>query len=69
MKGVHFEDNYVASAFASHLALPLLRDGWHENLSFEDGVRLLEDCMRVLLCRDRTAVNKLQVLLLFLYKF
>lgn len=63
MIGVHFEDNHVATGFGNHLARPILRDEWHENLSFEDGVRLLEKCMRVLLYRDRSAVNKLQVCL------
>lgn len=61
MIGVHFEDNHVATGFGNHLARPILRDEWHENLSFEDGVRLLEKCMRVLLYRDRSAINKLQV--------
>jgi 20S proteasome subunit beta 7 len=61
MIGVNFEDNHVATGFGNHLARPLLRDEWHENLSFEDGVKLLEKCMRVLLYRDRSAINKLQV--------
>lgn len=61
MIGVHFEDEHVATGFGNHLARPILRDEWHENLSFEDGVKLLEKCMRVLLYRDRSAVNKLQV--------
>ncbi|XP_035544607.1 proteasome subunit beta type-4-like [Juglans regia] len=61
MIGVNFEDNHVATGFGNHLARPILRDEWHENLSFEDGVKLLEKCMRVLLYRDRSAVNKLQV--------
>ncbi|CDP07145.1 unnamed protein product [Coffea canephora] len=60
MIGVHYEDNHVATGFGNHLARPILRDEWHENLSFEDGVKLLEKCMRVLLYRDRSAVNKLQ---------
>ena len=61
MIGVNFEDNHVATGFGNHLARPILRDEWHDNLSFEDGVKLLEKCMCVLLCRDTTAVNKLQV--------
>lgn len=62
MIGVNFEDNHVATGFGNHLARPILRDEWHDNLSFEDGVKLLEKCMRVLLYHDTTAVNKLQVL-------
>ena len=64
MIGVHFEDNHVATGFGNHLARPILREEWHENLSFEDGVKILEKCMRVLLYRDRSAVNKLLVWLL-----
>ncbi|MBA0561723.1 hypothetical protein Golob_018524, partial [Gossypium lobatum] len=61
MIGVNFEDNHVATRFGNHLVRPILRQEWHENLSFEDGVKLLEKCMRVLLYRDRSAVNKLQI--------
>ncbi|KAL4602052.1 hypothetical protein ACB092_10G024400 [Castanea dentata] len=60
MIGVNFEDNHVATGFGNHLARPILCDEWHDNLSFEDGVKLLEKCMRVLLYRDTTAVNKVQ---------
>lgn len=61
MIGVHFEDNHVATGFGNHLARPILRDEWHEDMSFEDAVKLLEKCMLVLLYRDRSAINKLQV--------
>lgn len=61
MIGVSFEDNHVATGFGNHLARPILRDEWHTDLSFEDGVKLLEKCMRVLLYRDRSAINKFQV--------
>ncbi|KAF5198587.1 Proteasome subunit beta type-4 [Thalictrum thalictroides] len=61
MIGVHFEDNHVATGFGNHLARPILRDEWKEDLSYEDAVKLLEKCMRVLLYRDRSAINKLQV--------
>ncbi|XP_027163736.1 proteasome subunit beta type-4-like [Coffea eugenioides] len=61
MIGVHYEDNHVATGFGNHLARPILREEWNENLTFEEGVKLLEKCMRVLLYRDRSAVNKLQI--------
>ncbi|KAL8139711.1 hypothetical protein V2J09_005732 [Rumex salicifolius] len=44
---------HVATGFGNHLAKPILSDEWNENLSFEEGVILLEKCMRVLLYRDR----------------
>ncbi|KAI3513518.1 hypothetical protein L1887_20853 [Cichorium endivia] len=61
MIGVHFEDNHVATGFGNHLARPILREEWREDLTFEEGVKLLEKCMRNLLYRDRSAVNKLQI--------
>ncbi|CAN7016677.1 unnamed protein product [Brassica rapa subsp. trilocularis] len=61
MIGVSFEDNHVATGFGNHLARPILRDEWHADVSFEDGVKLLEKCMCVLLYRDRSAINKLQI--------
>lgn len=61
MIGINYEDDHIATGLGNHLARPILRDEWHENLSFEEGVKLLEKCMRVLLYRDRSAVNKIQV--------
>ncbi|PWA83340.1 20S proteasome beta subunit G1 [Artemisia annua] len=61
MIGVHFEDDHVATGFGNHMACPILREEWRENLTFEEGVQLLEKCMRNLLYRDRSAVNKVQI--------
>ncbi|CAL0334049.1 unnamed protein product [Lupinus luteus] len=61
MIGVNYEDNHIATGLGNHLARPILREEWNENLTFEDGVKLLEKCMRVLLYRDRSAVNKIQI--------
>lgn len=61
MIGVHFEENHVATGFGNHLARPILCEEWREDLSFEEGAKLLEKCMRNLLYRDRSAVNKIQV--------
>ncbi|XP_039157079.1 proteasome subunit beta type-4 isoform X2 [Eucalyptus grandis] len=61
MIGVSFKENHVATGFGNHLARPILRDEWNENLSFEDAVKLLGKCMRILLYRDRSAVNKIQI--------
>ncbi|GJZ64616.1 proteasome subunit beta type-4-like protein [Tanacetum coccineum] len=61
MIGVHFEDDHVATGFGNHLARPILREEWRDDLTFEEGVKLLEKCMRNLLYRDRSAVNKVQI--------
>ncbi|GLJ23065.1 hypothetical protein SUGI_0435270 [Cryptomeria japonica] len=61
MIGVHYEESHIATGFGNHLARPIFRDEWKENMTFEEGVKLLEKCMLVLLYRDRSAVNKLQI--------
>ncbi|KAM0058254.1 putative proteasome endopeptidase complex [Helianthus debilis subsp. tardiflorus] len=61
MIGVHYEDDHIATGFGNHLARPILREEWREDLSFEEDFKLLEKCMRNLLYRDRSAVNKLQI--------
>ncbi|TQE00164.1 hypothetical protein C1H46_014274 [Malus baccata] len=61
MIGVNFEDNHVATGFGNHLA-PILHDEWNENLTFEEGVKLLKKCMSVLQYRGQSSViNKLQI--------
>ncbi|KAI6695118.1 hypothetical protein NL676_022828 [Syzygium grande] len=60
MISANFEDNHLATGFGNHLARPILHGDFNENLSLEDGVKLLEKCVHVLLCRGRSAANKLQ---------
>ncbi|XP_068645516.1 proteasome subunit beta type-4 [Aristolochia californica] len=61
MIGVHYEDNHVATGFGNHLARPILRNEWHEDMNFEEAVKLIEKCMLNLIYRDRSAINKIQV--------
>ncbi|PKU70745.1 Proteasome subunit beta type-4 [Dendrobium catenatum] len=62
MIGTHYEDNHVATGFGNHLARPIMRAEWREDLTFEEAVKILEKCLLVLLYRDRSAINKFQVL-------
>jgi len=61
MIGTQFEDNHVATGFGNHLARPILRSEWREDLTYEEAVKLLEKCLLVLLYRDRSSINKFQV--------
>jgi hypothetical protein len=61
MIGVHYEDNHVASGFGNHLARPIFRNEWREDLTLQEGIQLLEKCLTVLFYRDRGAINKVQV--------
>eukprot|EP00246_Nothoceros_aenigmaticus_P003596 TRINITY_DN1477_c0_g1_i1.p1 TRINITY_DN1477_c0_g1~~TRINITY_DN1477_c0_g1_i1.p1 ORF type:complete len:252 (+),score=28.94 TRINITY_DN1477_c0_g1_i1:93-848(+) len=61
MIGVHYEDGHVATGFGNHLARPIFRKEWREDMTYEEGLKLLEKCLLVLLYRDRSSINKFQV--------
>nr|PNR27025.1 hypothetical protein PHYPA_030506 [Physcomitrium patens] len=61
MIGVHYVDNHIATGFGIHLAQPIFREEWKENMTLEEGTRLLEKALLVLFYRDRSAINKIQV--------
>lgn len=62
MVGVHYVDHHIATGFGIHLAQPIFRDEWKENMTLEEGKKLLEKALLVLFYRDRSAINKIQVL-------
>ena len=61
MIGTHFEENHIATGFGNHMAIPILRGEWREDMTFEEAVKLIEKCLLVLLYRDRSSINKFQV--------
>ena len=40
--GTQYEGDYIATGFGLHLAMPLLRDNWVEDMSEDDARALLE---------------------------
>lgn len=59
--GTAYEEDFVATGFGSYLAMPILRDRWHADMSEGDARALLEDCLRVLFYRDCRAYNEIQI--------
>lgn len=57
--GTTFSDEYIATGYAAHLALPLIRDRWRADMSEGEARALLEDCMRILWYRDTRALNRM----------
>ena len=54
MIGVHYDKNHVATRFGNHLVRPIFHDEWHEDMIFEEHVKLLDKCMLVLVYHDRS---------------
>jgi 20S proteasome subunit beta 7 len=57
--GTMYEDDYVATGFGAHLALPILRDLWKPNLSQGEAREILTKCMTVLYYRDCRTINSI----------
>eukprot|EP00798_Chlamydomonas_sp_ICE-L_P020095 gene20095-26813_t len=61
MVGTHYTDSHVTTGFANHLARPLFRERQHDDMSEEDALALLHDCLKVCYYRDKQSINKFQV--------
>lgn len=59
--GTMYTDNFIATGLGAHMALPLLRKGWREDLPYEEARELLENSMRVLFYRDTRASNNIHL--------
>jgi len=63
LQGTQYEDDFLATGFGGHLALPLLREAaakWGSAMTKAQARETLETCMKVLFYRDCRAINKLQ---------
>lgn len=57
--GTAYSDDFIATGFGGHLALPIIRERWSADMTEGDARALLEDCMRICFYRDCRAINKL----------
>lgn len=58
MIGTNYTDVTVATGFGNHLARPLMRERHRPDMSEEEAVELLKDCLRVCYYRDKNSINK-----------
>jgi len=59
--GTCYKDDFLATGYGAYIALPLIRKAWTPELTKEQAVKLLEECMRVLFYRDARSSNKIQI--------
>jgi len=60
-QGTAFEEDYTATGFGMHLAMPLLRDEWRADLSEAEARALITKCLTVCFYRDCRAYPKVQI--------
>lgn len=61
MYGSQYEETFAASGLGRHLAIPMLRKAWREDMGEAEARKLLEECMRVLFYRDTRASAKITI--------
>lgn len=61
MIGTHFVDETIATGFGNHLARPLMRDRHRPDMSEEEAVALMKECLKVCYYRDKNSINKFQL--------
>lgn len=61
MNGTHYVSDHIATGFGNHLAIPLLREAWRDDLSEEEAVALVKKALRVCYYRDKQSINKFQI--------
>lgn len=59
--GTHFETQVIATGFGEYLALPLLRKAYREDITVEEGKKILEDIMKVLFYRDARTIDRIEI--------
>merc|ERR1719265_2864897 len=60
-QGTFFEEDYIATGFGSYLAMPILRNEWRADLSYEEASQLAVKCLQICFYRDCRAYNKIQI--------
>ena len=55
------ESNYVITGLGNHYCQVLLENRWHKDITKEDAVALIEDCMKVMFFRDKKAHDLIQI--------
>ena len=72
LRGTTYRSSTIATGFGAHLAVPILRkrvEGREDDLTEEEAIEIINDCMRVLYYRDARSMNKVnqEKFILYIY--
>ncbi|KAI8977250.1 nucleophile aminohydrolase [Mycotypha africana] len=63
LRGTTYQSTTIATGFGAHLAQPILRrrvEGREDDLTEEEAIEIMNECLRVLFYRDARSLNKYQ---------
>jgi len=61
LQGTAYEEDYMATGFGMHLAMPMLRTNWKPNMTEDEAKLLCRQCLELLFYRDCKASCKIQI--------
>jgi len=61
MIGTHYEDDHVAAGFGNHIARPIFRDRYTDDLSEEEATEIMKMALYACVMRDKQMMNKFQI--------
>eukprot|EP00177_Eucheuma_denticulatum_P007122 GFKZ01012950.1.p1 GENE.GFKZ01012950.1~~GFKZ01012950.1.p1 ORF type:complete len:256 (+),score=31.68 GFKZ01012950.1:144-911(+) len=59
--GMHFESEVIATGYGEYIGLPLLRKAWKEDMTVEEGKKVLEQVLTVLFYRDARTIDRVEI--------
>ena len=59
--GMKVEAPYIITGIGMHYCQVLLANAWRADITYEEAVKLIEDCMRVMFFRDKKAHDMIQI--------
>lgn len=59
--GTHFESNVIATGYGEYMALPLMRKAWKEEMTVEEGKKVIEEILKVLFYRDARTIDRVEI--------
>lgn len=60
-QGTCFDEDYIATGFGAYLAMPLMRNEWRPDLTFDEAQALAVKCLQMCFYRDCHASNRIQI--------
>lgn len=72
LRGTTYQSTTIATGFGAHLAQPILRrrvEGREDELTEEEAIEIMNECLKVLFYRDARSMNKVHFFYYYYYYY